>query len=277
MLTFQAEEENKKRKIAQAALNKSTGPAFKKVGALAGSSGLQSKPKEPLRSIKPVIPTPVIASSSNGIPVAGGSKLGPTAFRTAETTTTSTTTVVATHGTMSLVQPRAALGPPSRPSSQLPQPHAYPTFQPQMHGQHGMSTQAKPAVVLQQSRIQLQTQLDEKALEIQSEDIVLPDIASEYVTPTRQTLNSNSYAHFIGIPIQTIQIKKPISNHLNGPNHLISERHLRLKHIPTPTRSLDLSSLSIWRNCLNSERASLGLGHLRRIGMGEIGSRGLKR
>lgn len=71
----------------------------------------------------------------------------------------------------------------------MPMAHPYPTFQPQMHGQHGTSSSAqiaKPAVVLQQSRVHLQSQLDERALEIQSEDIVLPDIASESVTPRLQ-------------------------------------------------------------------------------------------
>jgi hypothetical protein len=38
---------------------------------------------------------------------------------------------------------------------------------------------AKPSIVLQQNRVILQSQLEVKALEIQSEDIDLPDIASE--------------------------------------------------------------------------------------------------
>jgi len=71
---------------------------------------------------------------------------------------------------MSLVQPKPAIGPPSRPSSQLP-------FQQAGHMAH--QQQPKPAVVLQQQRVHLQSHLDEKAAEIASEDIVLPDIASE--------------------------------------------------------------------------------------------------
>jgi hypothetical protein len=38
---------------------------------------------------------------------------------------------------------------------------------------------AGPSNILQQQRVALQTQLDEKALGTQSEDIVLPDINSE--------------------------------------------------------------------------------------------------
>jgi hypothetical protein len=40
-------------------------------------------------------------------------------------------------------------------------------------------TGAGPSNVLQQQRVALQSQLDEKALGTQSEDIVLPDINSE--------------------------------------------------------------------------------------------------
>ena len=74
--------------------------------------------------------------------------------------------------TMSLIQPKPAIGPPSRPSSQLP-------FLQPGHMVQQQQQQPKPAIVLQQQRVHLQSHLDEKAAEIASEDIVLPDIASE--------------------------------------------------------------------------------------------------
>lgn len=99
--------------------------------------------------------------------------MGPTAFRTATTTTEVHQTQSATITLVSSTAQadRRPLGPPSRPS------HATAgAIRPSVILPHQQPAQS----VLQQSRVALQTQLDEKALEVQSEDIVLPDIASEY-------------------------------------------------------------------------------------------------
>lgn len=82
--------------------------------------------------------------------------------------------------TMALVQPKPAIGPPSRPSTQLLfQQGGYMQHQQQQQQQQQFQQQPKPAVILQQQRVHLQSHLDEKAAEIASEDIELPDIASE--------------------------------------------------------------------------------------------------
>lgn len=126
------------------------------------------KPKDPTRPIKPSI---TLVNSTSTVPAAP--KMGPTTFHTAETTSVVATTTQTS--TITLVNPQAErrpLGPPSRPSAMAPI-HQSTVVQQTNHN--------RASTVLQQSRKALQSQLDEKALEIQSEDIVLPDIASEYV------------------------------------------------------------------------------------------------
>ena len=248
----QAEEENKKRKLAQAALLKKSATA---VAASSSSSTFSTAPvkgKDPLRTIKPVYPLPSVALTT----IPGVSKLGPTAFRTAETST-------AGGSTITLVQPKTGLGPPSRPSSQLPLQNQ--GYQPQGYQP---KTSTAPLAVLQQSRVQLQSHLDEKALETQSEDIVLPDIASEYVLelfmPSLEPDNT-------GTLIQTLLTVPPISNDRNGPNRpnsaKLSKRNLR----ETPTSYSGLSSRSTWKNCSKHVQTSLERERVQRIGTEGIG------
>ncbi|RSH87594.1 uncharacterized protein EHS24_000106 [Apiotrichum porosum] len=142
------EEAIRKRKMA---LNKT--PTIKRIGQPAPAPG--TKGKEPLRPAKSATNLTASASSSQG---AAASKMGPTSFRTATAAADEHRTP-----TIQLVNPTGSsrpLGPPSR-TSHAPAP------------QHA-------AASLQQSRMTLQAQLDAKAAEQASEDIVLPDIASEY-------------------------------------------------------------------------------------------------
>jgi len=173
---FQAEEEaSKKRKFAPM-LNKSgtiNPNPIKRVApllptgqrsstnSLNASQGLL-KAKEQLRSIKPMHP---LESSILPPSTTTNAKLGPSTFRTVETsqTTSSTITLV-----QQPPQPRP-LGPPSRPSQMASG---------SVHHQ-AITAPVKPLHILQQNRVALQSQLEEKALEMQSEDIDLPDIASE--------------------------------------------------------------------------------------------------
>ncbi|OCF56830.1 hypothetical protein L486_05685 [Kwoniella mangroviensis CBS 10435] len=156
------EEAARKRKLAAqtAALHKSQNKAA------SGSSSLQQsqKGKEPFR------PTKQATLGSSASTMALNGKMGPSAFRTAETATQSSTITLVTQNQPTGNGERKPLGPPSRPSQHQPaQPMRTSTAVPS----HANS-------ILQQSRVALQTQLDEKAAMIQSEDIVLPDIASEY-------------------------------------------------------------------------------------------------
>ncbi|WWD05297.1 hypothetical protein V865_003370 [Kwoniella europaea PYCC6329] len=156
------EEAARKRKLAAqtAALHKSQNKAT------AGSSSLQQsqKGKEPFR------PTKQATLGSSASTMALNGKMGPSAFRTAETATQPSTITLVTQNQPTGNGERKPLGPPSRPSQHQPaQPMRTSTAVPS----HANS-------ILQQSRVALQTQLDEKAAMIQSEDIVLPDIASEY-------------------------------------------------------------------------------------------------
>ncbi|WVQ65352.1 uncharacterized protein L199_003528 [Kwoniella botswanensis] len=156
------EEAARKRKLAAqtAALHKSQNKAP------SGSSSLQQsqKGKEPFR------PTKQATLGSSASTMALNGKMGPSAFRTAETATQSSTITLVTQNQPTGNGERKPLGPPSRPSQHQPaQPMRASTAVPS----HANS-------ILQQSRVALQTQLDEKAAMIQSEDIVLPDIASEY-------------------------------------------------------------------------------------------------
>lgn len=105
-------------------------------------------------------------------------KLGPTSFRTAPAPPAEQQ-----QSTIRLVSANPAhLGPPSRPSGLLPNNH---TTHPHPQWSHiptnpNSGTAGGPSIVLQQQRVALQSQLEDKALEAQSEDIVLPDINSEY-------------------------------------------------------------------------------------------------
>ena len=133
------------------------------------------KPKDTFRPTKAnPLPNPAASTGPSGM-----MKLGPTTFRTttaevAQIATSSSAqqalqTTVSSTGTITLVsqQPRA-LGPPSRPSA--------------MMGQHQAvrpSMAQPPPNILQQSRVALQAQMEKEALDKASEEIVLPDIASE--------------------------------------------------------------------------------------------------
>ncbi|WVF68772.1 hypothetical protein IAT40_003544 [Kwoniella sp. CBS 6097] len=175
------EEAARKRKMAAAALTKSQNgaPAPKRA---AGPNGPQqsmggAKGKEPFRPTK----QNTLASSTSSVQLAGAGKMGPSSFRTAETHQTHSSTISLVTQPQHQAQreaERKALGPPSRPSAMAnPQPmrQSNPVYQGTQSHTHGQASN-----VLQQSRVALQTQLDEKAAMIQSEDIVLPDIASEY-------------------------------------------------------------------------------------------------
>jgi hypothetical protein len=97
-------------------------------------------------------------------------KIGPTSFRT-----TVQEQPHQTHSsTISLVTPQAQVVRTSvAQHHHQQQHHAHAQTHIQLHQQQGGSA------VLQQSRAALQQTLDERAMEVQSEDIVLPDIASE--------------------------------------------------------------------------------------------------
>ena len=143
-------------------LNKSgpTNTAKRVATSIVAAPVLAQKAKEPPRPIS-VLPS----STSTG---SGPSKLGPSTFRSA-TETTSVVTATAQTSTITLINPQAErrpLGPPSRPSA-MAQSLRQSTAVSQLPNHNTAST------VLLQSRI------DEKALDVQSEDIVLPDIASE--------------------------------------------------------------------------------------------------
>ncbi|GFZ50575.1 hypothetical protein JCM24511_08332 [Saitozyma sp. JCM 24511] len=186
-----AEEDAKKRKLAQAQMNKSTGPTtgngMKRVGqpATAPSAGAAIPPTQGLKGKEPVrIAKPAAA----GVP----SKLGPTSFRTAPSTSAHEQPHQTHASTVMLVTPQQprSLGPPSRPSQMTgqaghhPQPQAVRasvTVQQQQQQYLATTLQTQQgSAVLQYSREALQQTLEERALEVQSEDIVLPDIASEY-------------------------------------------------------------------------------------------------
>nr|XP_018262064.1 uncharacterized protein I303_05079 [Kwoniella dejecticola CBS 10117]OBR84222.1 hypothetical protein I303_05079 [Kwoniella dejecticola CBS 10117] len=161
------EEAARKRKMAaqNAALNKSQNKAQALSSSQLGAGG---KGKEPFRPTKQS--TATLGSSASHSSLNGMAKMGPSAFRTAieaSATSSSTITLVTQQN-----GERKALGPPSRPSAMQQQHH-------QQH-QQPIRQSTHHATTLQQSRVALQTQLDEKAAMVQSEDIVLPDIASEY-------------------------------------------------------------------------------------------------
>lgn len=94
-------------------------------------------------------------------------KSGPSTFRVNEPEQSST---------IKAVPNRPALGPPSRTSGLGgPSSSAAGPSRPSAVRTHATATQT-----LQQQRATLQAQLDQKALDMESENIVLPDIASEY-------------------------------------------------------------------------------------------------
>lgn len=155
------DEANRKRKMAPT-LNKSTTvhPAKKPQPA-----GAARETFRPTSSMKGAIP-----QGSTSQAAGTNAKLGPTAFRTA---TTPMQTPQAQQSTVKLVTANPAnLGPPSRPSG-MTGTHPHPQWA------HIPTNSAGPSNVLQQQRVALQTQLDDKAANTQSEDIVLPDINSE--------------------------------------------------------------------------------------------------
>ena len=100
-------------------------------------------------TIKRIVPT--VAATAKGKEVMHPSK----------------TVVTLNQSTTSMTASQARLGPPQR-TSQVPQ-----------HASHAAHAGPSSSAVLQHSRVTLQAQLDQKALEMASEDIVLPDIASE--------------------------------------------------------------------------------------------------
>ena len=121
----------------------------------------------PTSSMKGAIPQ---ASTSQA--AGANAKLGPTSFRTAPIPSQAPQQQ---QPTVKLVSANPAnLGPPSRPSG-MTGTHPHPQWA------HVPTGSSGPSNVLQQQRVALQSQLDDKALNTQSEDIVLPDINSEYV------------------------------------------------------------------------------------------------
>jgi hypothetical protein len=121
----------------------------------------------PTSSMKGAIPQ---ASGSQVASSNSTAKLGPTTFRTAPTPLQ---TPQQRQSTVKLVSANPAnLGPPSRPSG-MTGTHPHPQWA------HIPTGASGPSNVLQQQRVALQTQLDDKAANTQSEDIVLPDINSE--------------------------------------------------------------------------------------------------
>jgi hypothetical protein len=163
-LTIQSAEEeaNRKRKMAPT-LTKSTiaHPAKKPQ-----PTGAAREPFRPTSSMKGAIPQANTSQAS-----CTNAKLGPTTFRTAAPTPMQTPQ--AQQSTVKLVTANPAnLGPPSRPSG-MTGTHPHPQWS------HIPTGSSGPSNVLQQQRVALQTQLDDKALNTQSEDIVLPDINSE--------------------------------------------------------------------------------------------------
>lgn len=160
-------------------LNKSTNanPAKRVAPSTANSANAQTaqqKAREtfrPTSSMKGAVASSTTASASVSATV-GAAKLGPTSFRTAPQQPDPA------QSTVRLVNANPAhLGPPSRPSGMASTAHTHP------HPQWShvpTNSGAGPSNILQQQRVALQSQLDDKALEAQSEDIVLPDIASEY-------------------------------------------------------------------------------------------------
>ncbi|ODO09941.1 hypothetical protein I350_02164 [Cryptococcus amylolentus CBS 6273] len=174
----------KKRKLA-AALNKSqtAAPAPKRVAAPSQSL---AKGKEPFR------PTKTTLSSS----ITADSKMGPNAFRTADSQTPSSTIKLVGQPAQPPAQresqaatwsapERKPLGQPSRPS-QMEGHGVKQSLLYQAHHQQLQSINTQPQAPPQNWQ-QVQASLDKKVQQQDSEDIVLPDIASEYSDPDDDT------------------------------------------------------------------------------------------
>ncbi|WVQ84371.1 hypothetical protein IAT38_006523 [Cryptococcus sp. DSM 104549] len=197
----QAEEDAARKRKLAAALSKSQTSSIPPAKRVAGPGSSHPQPvgkgKELFRPTK--TGTHPLASSTSAQP-----KMGPTSFRTAETSQyqgqshTSTVSLVKQQTQRDSQVERKPLGQPSRPSAmeqhhfQQQQPMRQSTSVPHLQPQQLLHQQqvwqqaqgsSMASSVLQQSRAALQTQLDEKAAMVQSEDIVLPDIASEYSDP----------------------------------------------------------------------------------------------
>ena len=177
MLTMrQAEQEAaRKRKLLQAGTKAVVMPPMKKIAVagpqapMAAQSVPLAKPKgEPMRVIKPTID---LSSGPSSAALGPAQKVGPTHFRSISTNKPDVIVQLQqSSSTISLVQTqtqveRPPLGPPSRPAAQPIQNQA--------------QTHAVASAVLQKSRINLKAQIDQNVIEVQSEDIELPDIASE--------------------------------------------------------------------------------------------------
>lgn len=157
-------------------LNKSSNlnPVMKKIVPTSGlnsSTNLNAKGKDQ-RSQPAQLGSSQSTTTVQGIPKVGPStfRTGSTVFASQEVTHTSTITLVSANPQAE----RRPLGPPSRPSAMA-------QSQILTYGNNGSQALgiAGPSNILQQSRVTLQSQLEQKAVDMQSEDIVLPDIASE--------------------------------------------------------------------------------------------------
>ncbi|KIR27295.1 hypothetical protein I309_03761 [Cryptococcus deuterogattii LA55] len=168
-----AEEEAARKRKLTVALNKSQSSGVPATKRLAGPSQSLAKGKESFRPTKTTSTHPLSQSTTE--------QQAPKAFRTAETTHTQSSTITLVKQTQRESQvERKPLGQPSRLSAMGNQAMRLPQHQQNQIPQRGSS--AAP-----QSWAQVQSSLDEKALAQQSEDIVLPDIASEYSDPDEDT------------------------------------------------------------------------------------------
>ncbi|KIR57042.1 hypothetical protein I315_00203 [Cryptococcus gattii Ru294] len=168
-----AEEEAARKRKLTVALNKSQSSGVPASKRLAGPSQSLAKGKESFRPAKTTSTHPLSQSTTE--------QQAPKAFRTAETTHTQSSTITLVKQTQRESQvERKPLGQPSRLSAMGNQAMRQPQHQQNQIPQR--SSSAAP-----QNWTQVQTSLDEKALAQQSEDIVLPDIASEYSDPDEDT------------------------------------------------------------------------------------------
>ncbi|OXH34374.1 hypothetical protein J008_02668 [Cryptococcus neoformans] len=164
-----AEEEALRKRKLTVALNKSQSSGVPATKRLAGHNQSLAKGKEPFRPTKTTSTHPLSQSITE--------QQAPKAFRTAETTHTQSSTITLVKPTQreSHIE-RKPLGQPSRLSAMENQAMRQP-----QHQQNQIPQQSSSAAP--QSWAQVQSSLDEKAMAQQSEDIVLPDIASEYSDP----------------------------------------------------------------------------------------------
>lgn len=147
------------------ALNKSQSSGMPATKRLAGHNQSLAKGKEAFRPTKTTSTHPLSQSITE--------QQAPKAFRTAETAHTQSSTITLVKPTQreSHIE-RKPLGQPSRLSAMENQAMRQP-----QHQQNQIPQQSSSAAP--QSWAQVQSSLDEKAMAQQSEDIVLPDIASE--------------------------------------------------------------------------------------------------